>query len=337
MPNFINNNIEFTPKLQPEYFVGAIKKGATLNGGYLRVLPNITKDTLVKKLVLSGGTVSQTDTRDCQWHPVQRVSIDSKKMSVANFKINLEQCTDQLDSLFSEEVYNSIGANKTSLPEGLETVLMQAIQTSLGADIEKIIWGGAGNAVDDWQHGLIDKALADPDTIKVEGVTLSCDNILSEIQKVYDALPNHVLGENLYDPERAKVSIFVDFNAYKYLRQALSTTPTQYEVILPSFTYVDNVISYLGIEIVPAGLPANTIFAGSKDNLVFLTDLLSDTVSIKAAMGNNVTDDEIWRVKGKYRANADYIFSDEVVVYSIFSDEAKKKDENILNKILKHS
>jgi hypothetical protein len=55
--------------------------------------------------------------------------------------------------------------------------------------------------------------------------------------------------------------------------------------------------------------------AASKDNLYFATDLLSDTQEIRAQMGNDLYDESKWYAKGAYRADAGYIFGDEVVVY----------------------
>ena len=71
----------------------------------------------------------------------------------------------------------------------------------------------------------------------------------------------------------------------------------------------------MGVEIVVVGLPANTMIAASKDNLVFVTDLLSDTQEIRAQFGNDLKDESMLYIKGAYRANAGYIFGDEVVLY----------------------
>ena len=101
------------------------------------------------------------------------------------------------------------------------------------------------------------------------------------------------------------------------LRQALSTVPTNYQVILPSFAIEGGKIFYMGVEIVVVGLPANTMVAASKDNLVFVTDLLSDTQEIRAQFGNDLKDEAMLYIKGAYRANAGFIFDDEVVIYSV--------------------
>lgn len=230
---------------------------------------------------------------------------------------------EQLDSLFSEMTYNSIGATKDQWPaahdggESLESAVMFHLQNSLSNDIERIIWGGSGNTVAGVQDGIVDKALASADTIKVSGQTIDATNVLGEIQKVYDAIPNVVLNDGEFDPEKAAVKIFVDMNTMRYLRQALSTVPTNYQVILPSFAIEGGRIFYMGVEIVVVGLPANTMVAASKDNLVFITDLLSDTQEIRAQFGNGLKDEAMLYIKGAYRANAGFIFDDEVVIYSV--------------------
>jgi hypothetical protein len=226
-----------------------------------------------------------------------------------------------LDSLYSEIVFNSIGANKDKWPavgepESLESAIMFHLQNSLSNDIERIIWGGEGNEVAGIHDGIVDKLAASADSIKVENaVTIDSSNVLAEIARVYDAIPDNVLFEGEFDPQRAGVKIFISLDIYRYLLHALSTTPTQYLVTLPAFTKEGDKIFYLGIELVVVGLPANTMVAASRDNLVFLTDLLSDTTEIDAQMGQNAYDRNTWFVVGDYRANSDVIFEDECVLY----------------------
>lgn len=316
MADLINNNLSYTTKNETEWFYQVLKKAHTLEGDYVRVIPNVTKKVRVKKLVMADNTISQADARDCAWTPKQRIAIDGKEMDVENFKINEEQCLEQLDSVYSEEQFNSIGATKDEFPQGLEEAAMFMVRNSLSNDVERILWGGSGNAVDGKQNGIIDKALADSNTIKVSGVTLSVSNIVTEIQKVYDAIPNSVLGEGEYEPVKAPVRIFVSVTAMRYLKQALSTVASEHQVVLPSFTVDGKKIFYLGVEIVTAGIPTNVMVAGSRDNLVFLTDLLSDTQEVKLAHGNDLKDENMVYIKGAYRASGDYIFSEDVVIYA---------------------
>lgn len=323
MANLLDNKIQYTVKNNGEWFYKSLKKAHTLDKEYIRVIPNVTKEVYLHKLVMANNTISQVDTRDCAWTPQQRIQLSGATMDVNNYKINEEQCMEELDSIYSEMTYNSIGATKDQWPaahdggESLESAVMFQLQNSLANDIERIIWGGNGNSVAGVQDGIVDKALASANTIKVTGQTIDATNVLGEIQKVYDAIPNVVLNDGEFDPEKAAVKIFVDMNTMRYLRQALSTVPTNYQVILPSFAIEGGRIFYMGVEIVVVGLPANTIVAASKDNLVFITDLLSDTQEIRAQFGNDLKDEAMLYIKGAYRANAGFIFDDEVVIYSV--------------------
>lgn len=323
MANLINNQITYTVKNNGEWFYKSLQKAHTLANDYIRVIPNVTKDVKVHKLVMS-NTISQPDSRDCAWNPTQRITLNEALFTVKNWKINEEQCMEQLDSIWSEMQYRQIGATKDQWPsntdgnESLESAVMFHLQNSLANDLERIIWGGTGNSVGgQTPDGIVDKALASANTIKVTGQTIDATNVLGEIQKVYDAIPNVVLNDGEFDPEKAPVKIFVTMDIMRYLRQALSTVPTNYQVILPSFAVEGGKIFYMGVEIVVVGLPANTMVAASKDNLVFVTDLLSDTQEIRAQFGNDLKDEAMLYIKGAYRANAGFIFDDEVVIYSI--------------------
>jgi len=323
MANLINNQISYTVKNNGEWFYKSLQKAHTLQNDYIRVIPNVTKQVKLHKLVMANNTISQLDNRDCAWSPVQRITLNENLLQVDNYKINEEQCMEELDSVWSEMQYAQIGATKDSWPsntdgnESLESAVMFHLQNSLANDIERIIWGGNGNAVAGIQNGLIDKALASANTIKVTGQTIDATNVLGEIEKVYNAIPNVVLNDGEFDPEKAKVRIFVNMDIMRYLRQALSTVPTNYQVILPSFAIEGGKIFYMGVEIVVAGLPANTMFAASKDNIVFVTDLLSDTQEIRGQFGNDLKDEAMFYIKGAYRAAVGMVFEDEVVIYSV--------------------
>ena len=319
----IQNNIQYTVKNNGEWFYQSLKKAHTLANDYVRVLPNVTKDIYLHKLVMAQNTVSQVDLRDCDWTPTQRFQLDGVTMTLRNFKINEEQCLEALDSIYSEMVYNSIGATKDKWPaahdggESLESAIMFHLQNSLANDIERLIWGGSSaNTVAGVQDGIIDKALADANTIKISGVTIDADNVLGEIQKVYDAIPDRVLNDGEFEPTKAAVKIFVSLNTMRYLKQDLTTVPTYSQVVHPSFAIDGGKVYYMGVEVVIAGVPDDVMVAASRDNLVFITDLLSDTSEIRAQMGNNLYDEAKWYAKGAYRANAGYIFGDEIVIYS---------------------
>ena len=324
MANILNNTLSFTPKVMPDWFYKVLLKPNFIEKDYIRVEANVTKDAVLRKLVMANNTVSQVDNRDCAWSPKQRFTNATETFTVKNWKINEEQCLEELDSIYSENVLAEFrnyqaGATKTEMPGDLEAAIRLHLENSLGADIDRIILGGNGNAVDGIQDGLIDKALASASTIKIQNtITIDASNVLSEIQRVYDAIPNIVINESLYSPEKAPVRIFVDINTYRYALQALSTTPTSYQVTLPSWTYEGGVIRYMGVEVALVNyMPGNTMMAFSRDNAIFFTDLLSDTQEIRIKQGNDLKDESMVYIKGAYRAEAAFVYEDEVVLYSL--------------------
>ena len=323
MANLVKNTLSFTPKVMPDWFYKVLLKPNFIEKDYITVEPNVTKEAVLRKLVMANNTVSQVDNRDCAWTPKQRFTTSQQPFTVKNWKINEEQCLEELDSIYSENVLAEFrnyqaGATKTEAPGDLEAAVRLHLENSLGADIDRIIIGGTGNAVDGVQNGLIDKALASGSVIKIDNtVTIDASNVLTEIQRVYDAIPNIVINEALYEPEKAPVRIFVDIMTYRYALQALSTTPTTYQVTLPSWTYDGGVIRYMGVEVALVNyMPANTMFAASRDNMIFFTDLLTDTNEIRVAHGNDLKDESMIYIKGAYRAEAAFVYEDEVVLYS---------------------
>lgn len=315
--NFIDNNISAVGRQNPDIFTNALQSAPTIKNDYLRVITNVKNDSVIVNKLGIPTSISQADGRNCAWNPSDGAALDSKEIDLAPMKVNIEICNDELDSLFSQAQYDATRLGL--MPASFQEVLMARLEKSLGLDIEYLVWS-ANSSDADTVDGLIVKAAADEDVIAVTGdEALSADNILEEIAKVYDAIPQSVLDEQFFDPSN-KVRIFMGGKAYRFLRQALSTAPTNTNVQLPSFTIDNGVIAYLGVECVYAqGIGDDIMFAAGKQNLVLATNLLEDA-TLKVEAGKTLVDENKVYVKSQYRIAADYIFSDEVVLYTVDED-----------------
>lgn len=326
--NLITNNFEYTTKLMPEWFTKLIAAPTMLAGGYLRIEPNVTKDLLIKKL--SGGdTISQVSLRDCDWTPGHNIETGSKLLSLANFKINEEQCMEDLDSIFSQNVFSGqggpAGANKTDWPnyDGFGDKVMHWVYATLKTDLDRIIIGGETNVVDTYQDGLLDKLTADSEAVKVSGTSIDATNVLDEVQKVIDAIPDTVMNGYVFDENLGQINIFVPVTVYNLLMRQMATIMNSNVMIAQLWSYQTQSLpngkgqlKYLDINIVPVWcMPANTMIAAAKGNLIFATDLLSDTETIKVQNGACLKDENILYIKGQYRAGVDYVEGSEVVLY----------------------
>lgn len=309
--NFLTNNIVATSQESPEVFYNALQGSQTIDKGYFDVIPGVKKDSItLDKLTIGSGIVKQ-DLRDCAWDPENVGELGQKTVTVGNLKVNLEQCIDSLDSLLSQERYNA--TKRGEIAPDVETLLLNRLGRAVGLDIEKLIWNAAiasGDPID----GVLTEAYADVDTIKVTGTTINATNALTEVEKVYAVIPQAVLDEQYANPD-AQVSIFVGPTTYRFVRQALSTTPTNVNVTLPSWTIDNGEVYYLGIRVaVATGIPTNTMFAGAKNNLKVVTNLLEDA-ELTAERGTTLKDKNMMYIGSQFKLQATYVNSEEVVIY----------------------
>lgn len=312
MANLLENNIQATAKESPEVFYNALESANTIEKGYFDVIPGVKNDSInLDKLTINAG-LTKADLRDCSWDASEVGALGSKTVEVGNFKVNGEQCIDALDSLFAQERYKATKRGEVA-PE-FETLLLQRLGRAVGLDIENIIWT-ASKAGGDSVDGVLTEAAGDSEVIKVQGTTLNASNVLTEIEKVYAVIPQAVLDEQYANGADAQVSIHVGPTTMRFVRQALSTTPTNVNVTLPSWTIDNGEVYYLGIRVACAqGIPANKMFAGAKYNLKFVTNMLEDA-ELEAERGKSLRDKNVLLIRAQFKAKATYVNSDEVVLY----------------------
>lgn len=312
MVNMLENGIVANAAQYPEVFYNALQTSNTIEKDYFGIIPGVKADSInVNKLDINGGLVKE-DTRDCSWDPSVIGSLGQKNIALGNLKVNAEQCIDSLDSLFSQEAYKATKRGEMA-PE-FETLLLNRIGKAVGLDIERLIWV-ADKSMGDPVDGVFAKARQDGTTIKVQGTTLNASNILTEVEKVFASIPQAVLDEAVALGADGEAGIFMGPVAYRYLIQALSTTPTNVNVTLPSWTVNDGQVAYLGIKINMAqGIPADKMFAASKANMKIVTNLLSDA-ELTAEKGTSPKEKNILFITAQFKLGADYINGNEVVIY----------------------
>lgn len=313
------SNIKYTAMSTPEFFVGALASAHTVESDYIRVIPNVTKDAIIKKLVLTGNTISQEDNRDCNWAPTKRMTADSVTLSVNNYKINEEQCLDSLDNLYSEEVFRtgrSEGADKTVAPDNFSEAVMYLVQKGLSADIERLIWTGSTASSSSITSGLLGQAIANSGSgkpVKEVKIDVATDP-KKAVEQVYLQIPEAVLSEAETDSEKAALRFFTSAANVRKIKTQLGALLQSNPAVYQPWAYTDNKLTYMGHEIV--GNPfidSDYMLCFSRDNAVFGTDLLSDTTSVEVEQGQSLKDKNIMYIKGAYRAGTSFIFLDEVV------------------------
>lgn len=327
MANMYNiNALSYSPRENMEWFTRALFGGRLIQGGYIGALTGIKGDELLSQIDLQ-NKILQADGNDCAWTPNQIIKLSEKIAKIKTYKINLEQCIDELENKRTAW-HLSAGAKNESLPEDLEQATLQLIAIGLSNEIEELIVAGDESVDPNAINGFQTQVLADSsEAIKIAGEVLTKDNVLDAVEAAYDAVPEEVLQAE----DAGTLYALVSYKTRRLIRNALSKASNQ--VLFPMFTLDDADkknprIFYNGLEvIVGKGMDNNTIIVYDANNALFLTDLLSDLDSVR--LGNMpAPKDSIIFIDGRLRLGFVIPFEDEVVVWSNLISEDKIPSRN---------
>lgn len=314
MANMYNlNGLSYRPKENPEWFTRAMYGGRLVASGKIRVMMGIKGDELLSQIDIE-NKVLQIDGKDCAWTPNQIIKLSEKIAKVKTYKINLEQCIDELEN--KRTVYSlSPGATNEALPSELEDATLALIAIQLSNEIEEMIMGGDSSVNPNEFDGMVKLLLDATNSIKIVGATLTKANILQAAQDIYDKFPERVLQAE----DTGDLLLYGSYASRRKIRNALADKTNQ--VLYPQWTLDETdkknpVIYYLGMEFVPAkGIDDNTLIGITANNAYLLTDLLGDLEDIELGQFPKPMDNKVW-IKGRLRLGFVIPFEDEAVIWS---------------------
>ena len=307
------NGLSYTAKENPEWFTRAMFGGRLISEGRIRPLIGIKGDELLSQIDLE-NKVLQADGRDCAWTPNQVFKLSEKKASVKTYKINLEQCIDELEN--KRTLYQlSPGATNESLPPDLEAATLALLAIGLSNEIEEMIIGGDESLDPNQFNGMVKTLLNSKSSIQLAGQTLTRANVLDAVESVYAAVPEDVLQSE----EAETLYLFCSYNTRRVIRAALADKTNQTMAASWSVDEADKRnprLFYLGMELVAVkGIDNNTLIAIDSRNAYLLTDLLSDLDSVELGNFPKPQEDKVY-IKGRLRLGFVIPFEDEAVIMS---------------------
>lgn len=303
-------DLSMQPSTDMEWFTRAIFGGNLIERGKITPVLGVKDEALINLINLEKGLL-QADKGDCGWTPDELFKLGEKPLKVKNYKINKEQCIDDLER--KRLIWAlSPGAKNTELPDSLERASMELIAVELSNEIEiKVISGDKSVNPDDFD-GLATILKASAESIKVTGVALTKLNVLEEISKVFEAIPEAVLVKGM---ESGTLNIFMAYETLTRVRLALATPFNGNVVIAPNFSVEGDTVKFMGIELVPIkGLTTSQMIAIDARNALLGTDLLSDLESVRLGQFPAPYDSKIF-IDGRLRLGVTIPFEMEAVIY----------------------
>jgi hypothetical protein len=293
-----------------DWFTKAVFGGKLIEKGKITPIIGVKESTKLNLIDLAGN-ILQADSSDCAWSPQQMAKLSEKELKVKTYKINLEQCLDDLERKRTIWMMGP-GAKNQELPDTLEEATMTLLANELSSEIEtKIFNGDSANAGD--FDGVTKVLENSAEAIQMTGVALTKDNVLGEIEKAFAALPEDVAAAGL---EKESLNIYASYATLMKVKIALGGVFGTNVVVNPNFIVENNVVKYLGVEIVAVkGIGENDMVIAEASNFLLGTDLLNDLEEIRLGQFPAPNDNKIF-IDGRLRLGFTIPFEDEVVFYS---------------------
>lgn len=303
--------LSYQPSSNMDWFTQAVFGGKLIESGKITPVTGVKESTLLNLLEFTSG-VLQPDGRDCAWTPEQIMKLSEKELEIKTYKINLEQCIDDLEQKRLIWMLKP-GAKNMELPETLEEATLTILAAEVSKEIETMIFAGDSSVNAQDFDGAVKVLTDSADAVKVTGVALTKTNILDEIEKLFEAIPQNVLQKGL---ENASLAIYMSYETHTRLKLALASLFNSNVVVNSNFSVESDIVRYMGIEVVPVkGLDSSTMIAADINNFVLGTDLLNDFENIRIGQFAAPHDSKVY-IDGRLRIGFAIPFESEAVIYS---------------------
>ena len=313
MANSTNTPITttYSGEFAGQYVSAALLSGKTLSEGLITVKPNVKYKEVMKKVastdIVKNGACDFSGQADV-------LTLTERILAPEEFQVNLELCKKDYVQDW-EAVQMGYSAINQELPPSFSDWLIGHVAAKVAEKIEKNIWTGT-NATDGEFDGFITTLGADADVNDVTGTASTSGNIIEELGKIADAIPNAVYGAD-------DMTIFLPSNMYRNYVRALggfgsaglgaAGTGSQGT----QWYNMGQGLSFDGIPVVLApGLSSNDAVAAEKSNLFFGTGLLSDYNEVKVLDMADLDGSQNVRIIMRFTAGIQHAIGSDIVLYA---------------------
>lgn len=290
------------------FISAALLSANTLDAGGITVKPNVKFREVIK--VLSTDDILKDGT--CDFDATSTVTLTERYLDPKDLQVNVQLCKADFRSDW-DAISMGLSAHD-NLPSSFQDYLMGYMASKAAEKIEKSIWNGAKANFGEFD-GIIPLATADAAVIDVVGTAITAANVIDELGKVVDALPQEIYGKEdlkLYvapNVARAYVRALGGFGANGLGANGVAGQGTQW--------YTNGSLSYDGIAIFMSnGIPSNYIVAAQTSNLMYGCGVLNDKNEAKVIDLADIDGSQNVRVVMRMAACVNFGIPSEVVLYT---------------------
>jgi len=293
-----------------KYISAALLSGNTIANGGLTIRPNVKFKEVVKRLEIDGITKNGT----CDFSDTSTLTLTERILEPKELQVNLELCKKDFRSDWDaiQMGYSAFD----NLPSSFQDYLISYVASKVAQKNEQNIWAGAdGEGSFDGFSTLLAADAALPVAQQIAGTTVNAGNVIVELGKVVDEIPDSLYG-------RDDLFIYVSQNIFRAYKRSLGGFQSGGQgaagVGSQGNNQDINILYFDGIKIFMAnGLAANTAVATTKDNLQFGTGLLSDHQEVKVLDMADLDGSQNVRIIMRFTAGVQYGVVEDIVTYGI--------------------
>ena len=294
-----------------EYIAAALLSASTIDNGGVTVKGNIAFKEVIKKLV-SDDLVTAAG---CDFVDDSSFTLTERIIEPRELQVNIQLCKkDFIGDWESQQMGFGLGQ---SLPPKFSDFLIAHVASKVAQNTEFCIWQGDTAAASKNSFDGFEKLLAaDADVIDVAGVAIDAGNVVVELGKVVNAIPDTVYGkEDLFiyvstAIAKSYVEALGGFGANGLGANGVNNQGTQW--------WNNGSLSVNGVKLfVAQGLSADTMVAAQKSNLYFGTGLLNNTNEVKVLDMADLDGSNNARMIMRFTSAVQFGIGEEIVLYSV--------------------
>ena len=298
MPNPTITGSTYAGEFAGKYLGAALLSADTLDKGAITILPNVKYKAAMKV----GAFSNLVRSADCDFDSTtSTLTLTEKVLSPTELQVNLSICKRELHSDWEAAQMGFSAFDE--LPPLFSDYVIARVAAEVAKATEVSIWqGSAGEGNFDGFETLL---AADSDVVDVVAGTVTTANVISELQKIVDAIPSGVYGKD-------DLTIYISQNiakAYVGAQAALGYRDL--------YHVGQTEMNFQGIPLfATGGLADNTAVAAQKSNLFFGTGLLDDRNEVKVIDMADLDGSQNVRVVMRYTAGVQHGIGSDIVLYA---------------------
>lgn len=290
----------YAGKAAAGYILPAIVGGETLSTRGISIHTDVKYKEVLKKFssasIIQSGATSGCDS----YNPTGTLTISEAVLEPKPFKINSDICFADIYKLWDQP--SPAGMNNEELSPELEQAIITNFADKSAEFFDQLAWqGGTTGATGNLT--LVNGFSQQLKSGGITGTTLTSSNIVTEMNKVVNALPAAV------KKRKDNLVLFVSYKAAFLYEQNLAAQGLQTTAEGQSATLY-------GIEVRPVGgMLDNVMVLGERENFHVGTDLESDWSQVNLIDKRYTTGDEVISFIMKYKVDFKVAFASEAVLY----------------------